>query len=259
MILNYLKIYQLIYLKEIEMRNYIKKLNSENKIAKGCTLVYPSPDVVEMLGMAGYDYIRLDGEHGAFSPESIDDMVRVADSVGLYVLARVPSIEPHVINNYLDRGIKGIMGPHIENAENAQQLVDSCRFYPNGKRSWGGGRGNFYHNITILDKKFGGKSKFVDIASDSIFIEAQIETQASINNLKEILSVDGIDAFTFGPNDLAQSIKLPGQPEHKDVQKLMNHATQTIEESGKFMSSKFLTSITLADLIIDGSKNYLKE
>ena len=74
------------------MRNYINELSSNNKIAKGCTLVYPSPDVVEMLGMAGYDYIRLDGEHGAFSPESIDDMVRIGEGAGMYVLARVPSI-----------------------------------------------------------------------------------------------------------------------------------------------------------------------
>ena len=241
------------------MRNYIKKLNSKNKIAKGCTLVYPSPDVVEMLGMAGFDYIRLDGEHGAFSPESIDDMVRIGEGVGLFVLARVPSIEPYVINNYLDRGIKGIMGPHIENADDAKKLVDACRFYPQGQRSWGGGRGNFYHNLSMLDKKFGGKSKFVDISSDSIFIEAQIETTNSINNLDEILSVPGIDAYTFGPNDLAQSVQLPGQPEHDKVQKIMSDATSTIRNAGKFMSVDFMSSITLADLIIDGSQTYLKE
>ena len=73
------------------MRNFVKKLNSKNKIAKGCTLVYPSPDVVELLGLAGYDYIRLDGEHGAFNPQSIDDMCRVGEGAGLFVLARVPS------------------------------------------------------------------------------------------------------------------------------------------------------------------------
>ena len=81
------------------MRNFVKKLNSKNKIAKGCTLVYPSPDVVELLGLAGYDYIRLDGEHGAFNPQSIDDMCRVGEGAGLFVLARVPSIESYVINN----------------------------------------------------------------------------------------------------------------------------------------------------------------
>ena len=133
------------------MRNFVKKLNSKNKIAKGCTLVYPSPDVVELLGLAGYDYIRLDGEHGAFNPQSIDDMCRVGEGAGLFVLARVPSIESYVINNYLDRGIKGIMGPHIETAEDAKQLVDACRFYPHGQRSWGGGRGNYYHTLSILN------------------------------------------------------------------------------------------------------------
>ena len=165
------------------MRNFIKDLKSKNKIAKGCTLVYPSPDVVELLGLAGYDYIRLDGEHGSFNPQSVDYMCRVGEGAGLFVLARVPSIESYVINNYLDRGIKGIMGPHIETAEDAKQLVDACRFYPHGQRSWGGGRGNYYHTLSILNDKFGGKSQSVDVASDSIFIEAQIETEFEINNL----------------------------------------------------------------------------
>ena len=240
------------------MRNFIKDLKSKNKIAKGCTLVYPSPDVVELLGLAGYDYIRLDGEHGSFNPQSVDDMCRVGEGAGLYVLARVPSIESYVINNYLDRGIKGIMGPHIESAEDAKQLVDACRFYPHGQRSWGGGRGNYYHTLSILNDKFGGKSKYVDVASDSIFIEAQIETEFAINNLEDILSVDGIDAYTFGPNDLAQSINLPGQPEHKDVQDLMKKATEIIRNKGKSMSEDFLSSVTLSDLIVDGSKSYLK-
>ena len=252
-------IFQITNFIEVNMRNYINELSSNNKIAKGCTLVYPSPDVVEMLGMAGYDYIRLDGEHGAFSPESIDDMVRIGEGAGMYVLARVPSIEPHVINSFLDRGIKGIMGPHIENAEDAKKLVDACRFYPKGQRSWGGGRGNYYHTLSILNNKFGGKSKYVNIASDSIFIEAQIETKEAIINLPEILKVPGIDAYTFGPNDLAQSVDLPGQPENKIVQSLMDKATKIIRKSGKAMSSDFMSSITLSDLIIDGSKSYLEE
>ena len=98
----------------------------------------------------------------------------------------------------------------------------------------------------------------MDVASDSIFIEAQIETEFAINNLEDILSVDGIDAYTFGPNDLAQSINLPGQPEHKNVQDLMKKATEIIRNKGKSMSEDFLSSVTLSDLIVDGSKPYLK-
>ena len=122
------------------------------------------------------------------------------------------------------------------------------------------GRGtcNYYHTLSILNDKFGGKSKYVNIASDSIFIEAQIETEFAINNLDDILTVDGIDAYTFGPNDLAQSINLPGQPEHKDVQDLMKKATEIIRNKGKSMSGDYLSSVTLSDLIVDGSKSYLK-
>ena len=90
-------------------------------------------------------------------------------------------------------------------------------------------------------------------------VEAQIETKEAITNLSEILKVPGIDAYTFGPNDLAQSVDLPGQPENKIVQSLMDKATKIIRKSGKAMSSDFMSSITLSDLIIDGSKSYLEE
>ena len=87
--------------------------------------------------LAGFDFIHLDGEHGLFSPESIDEMCRVADGFGLTVTARVPDIRASTINQFLDRGVMGVMGPHVETAEEAQALVDACRYVPDGQRSWG--------------------------------------------------------------------------------------------------------------------------
>ena len=102
-----------------------------------------------MLG--GFDFVHLDGEHGLFSPESIDEMCRVADGFGLNVTARVPDISGSTINLFLDRGVTCIMGPHIETAEEAQALVDACLFGPDGQRSWGGGRGNYYNHASLID------------------------------------------------------------------------------------------------------------
>ena len=123
-------------------RNNILAKNRQGQKGLGCGLVFPSAEIVELIGMnGGFDHVNLDGEHGLFSPESIDAMCRVADGYGLTVTARVPNIDSSTINRFLDRGVMGILGPHIETAEQAKALVDACRFTPDGQRSWGGGRG----------------------------------------------------------------------------------------------------------------------
>ncbi len=118
--------------------NKIFEKNKQGKKGLGLGLVYPSAEAIEIVGMlGGFDFINLDGEHGLFSPESIDEMCRVADGFGLTVTARVPNISGSTINLFLDRGVMGILGPHIETAADAQALVNACRFVPDGQRSWG--------------------------------------------------------------------------------------------------------------------------
>ena len=122
-------------------KNNILAKNRQGKKGLGIGLVYPCVEAVELIGMlGGFDFINLDGEHGLFSTQSIDAMVRVADGYGLTTTARVPGRDPAVINQFLDRGVIGILGPHVETAEEGKALVDACRFTPEGERSWGGGR-----------------------------------------------------------------------------------------------------------------------
>ena len=97
--------------------NRIIEKNEQGKKGVGLGLVYPSAEAIEIVGMlGGFDFVQLDGEHGLFSPESIDEMCRTADGFGLNVIARVPGIDSSTINSYLDRGVTGIWGPHIETA-----------------------------------------------------------------------------------------------------------------------------------------------
>ena len=85
------------------------------------------------------DYLMAD--HNWIPLSVANDIVRVANGYGMSVIARIPNIQPNTINLWLDRGIQGVTGPHIETREEAQQLADACLFPPDGWRSWGGGRG----------------------------------------------------------------------------------------------------------------------
>jgi len=100
--------------------NKILARMKEGRPATGCQLAFPSAALIELLGIADLDFVLLDGEHGTFSWESLEDMCRVADLAGITAIARVPNIEESTILRYLDRGVQGILGPGIDTGEQAR-------------------------------------------------------------------------------------------------------------------------------------------
>ena len=239
--------------------NKIFAKNREEKKGLGLGLVYPSAEAIEIVGMVGgFDYINLDGEHGLFSPESIDSMVRAADGYGLTVTARVPNLMSSTINQYLDRGVIGVLGPHVDNAEQAKQLVDACRFVPDGQRSWGGGRGTFYNDGGLIDQPGLQRTEYMELANKEMLVMAQLETATAFSNLDAILEVDGVDAFAWGSNDLAQSMGYPGQPDHPEVKAAEASVQERIHAAGRNMSSDITSAINLPELILSGARAYLE-
>jgi 4-hydroxy-2-oxoheptanedioate aldolase len=240
--------------------NKIFEKNKQGKQGLGLGLVYPSAEAIEIIGMlGGFDFVHLDGEHGLFSPESIDEMCRVADGFGLTVTARVPDISGSTINSFLDRGVTGIMGPHIETAEEAQVLVDACLFGPDGQRSWGGGRGNYYNHVSLLDMPGSERTEYMRQTNANMLVLCQLESTRAFENLDAILEVKGMDAYVFGPNDLAQSMGLPGQPGHPDVVAAQRQVTDRIYDAGGKLHSDLMAMIELRHLIVDGAQQFLAD
>jgi 4-hydroxy-2-oxoheptanedioate aldolase len=241
-------------------KNNILEKNRQGKRGLGCGLVFPSAEIIELIGMAGgFDYINLDGEHGLFSPDSVDAMCRVADGFGLTVTARVPNIDSSTINSYLDRGVMGVLGPHIETGEQAQALADACRYTPDGKRSWGGGRGTYYNDSGALQVPSGQNTEFMAMTNKEMLVMAQLETTKAFDNLDQILEVEGIDAFAWGPNDLAQAMGLPGQPNHPQVIEAQQRAAERISAAGRKLSSDILTAVNAPSLVLEGARRFLAD
>src|ERR1700719_1770017 len=108
----------------------------------------------------------------------------------------------------------GILGPHIATEADARQLARACYFGPLGERSFGANRGTDY-NAGIADK-----AAYYREANEQMLVCALLEDAAVLDNLDTILSVPGIDLYSIGPNDFAQSLGYPGQPDHPEVIKL---------------------------------------
>ena len=239
-------------------KNKIFEKNRQGKLGLSFGLVFPSAELIELVGMnGGFDAVNLDGEHGLFSPESIDAMCRAADGYGLTVTARVPNIMSSTINLFLDRGVMGILGPHIETAEQAKALVDACRFVPDGQRSWGGGRGTFYNDPGLIDQPGSQRTEFMAAANKEMLVMGQLETARAFENLDAILAVDGIDAFAWGSNDLAQSMGFPGQPDHPEVKAAERGIEERIHAAGRKMSWDLSTGVSAPTLILDGIRGFL--
>src|SRR6267142_6838819 len=108
--------------------------------AYGYNLSFPSPWVIDILGKLDFDFVFIDGEHGPFGLDQLEDLCRTAERHNVTPIARVPDIGSSTILRYLDRGIMGILGPHIATETDARQLVRACYFGPVGERSFGANR-----------------------------------------------------------------------------------------------------------------------
>jgi 4-hydroxy-2-oxoheptanedioate aldolase len=236
--------------------NTILVANQAGRKALVFALTYKDLWAVEAAAQVGFDAISLDGEHGAFSSADVDDLVRVANGYGLSVIARVPNIQPNTLNLWLDRGIQGVTGPHIETAEEAQQLADACLFPPTGTRSWGGGRGTVFNDATFLNDRYGGKLGFAQWTNRNMIVLAQIESKLAFDNLEGILAVSGLTGITGGPHDLAASLGHPGEPEHPECQRLTAEAASRARAAGKTVSSDMMATTGLPELLLGAARNF---
>src|SRR5262247_2449755 len=99
-----------------------------------------APDLVELFGAIGYDFVMIDGEHGSMSLDDVEHMVRAAEAFGITPIARIPNGEDSTILRYLDRGVQGIIVPHVNTGEAAEAVARAARYYSDGHRGVGGGR-----------------------------------------------------------------------------------------------------------------------
>ena len=160
------------------------------------------PGTPAIFAAAGYDFCFFDMEHGNYSMETVADLIRGCKSVGIGSIIRVPHLETHFISRVLDAGAEGIMVPMTSRREQAERIVRYSKFTPLGARGFGNQTGQTDYQVRKT-------VEFMKEANDNTFIVAQIETKEAIENIEEILDVEGIDVGLIGPNDLSISLGVP--------------------------------------------------
>lgn len=182
----------------------------------GTMVTLSAPEISEILSQMGFDWLFVDGEHGAFD---IGDLKSLLQTVGdrTAVLVRVPAIDEVPIKSALDLGANGIIVPQVSTADQARQVVQFSRYPPQGGRGVGLGRAHGYGS------RF---HEYMESANQTVSVVIQAEHIDAVNNMEQIVQVPGFDSILVGPYDLSASIGKMGEVDHPEVIEAIDHVAQ---------------------------------
>ena len=209
------------------MHNAMKAKIARGEPALGLSIMFPSPQLVEMAAYAGFDWVLIDCEHGSIGLADVEVMAMAADASGITAIGRPRSNSAADIQSVMDRGVKGVQIPHINTRADAERAVAAVKFGPGAARGLAAG--------TRPDRwGLGAKmSDFTERANAQSLVCVQIEHQEAVANIDDILNVDGIDIFFIGPSDLSQSMGYPGNAAAPPVSAAIEATLARIVAAGK--------------------------
>jgi 2-keto-3-deoxy-L-rhamnonate aldolase RhmA len=206
-------------------RRIRSKLESGDK-AYGIAVQLPSPEIVEAVGYAGYDFAWIDAEHGAFDLSDLRELIRAADAVGIDSLVRVAGHGPTAIQHALDLGATGIIAPDVRDVRQARAIVSAGHFAPIGTR----GACPCGRAVGHLSQHWSSDYRRMDA---DVLIFGIIEHPVGVDNVESIAREGGLDGLMFGPFDLAMNLGLGDDDiSHPEIEEMHNRVTGATRAAG---------------------------
>jgi len=205
--------------------NRVKRVMANGQLALGTYVTLADPQVVEIIGLAGFDAAFIDMEHSTFDLGLVSKMIMAADLAGVTSLIRVPGNDASLILRVLDSGAQGIIIPHVDGLEGAQRAVDAVRYAPMGHRgAAGGSRAARFGSVPWEDH--------VRTSNDEILLSVMCEDEKGISEMGQIAALDGIDLVAIGPTDFSEymGIRDPADPR---LRAKLNELAENVRDIGK--------------------------
>lgn len=202
----------------------LKEKLKRRELTIGSWLSWGFSPITEVMATSAFEWLVIDMEHTAIDFSEAHQMIQTIDLAGCVPLVRVGDNDPLIIKRVLDCGAHGIVVPMINSAEEARRAVAAAYYPPKGTRGVGLSRA----------QKYGlGFHAYRQKSLEQTVVIVQIEHIRGVENLNEILAVDGVDGFIIGPYDLSGSLNQPGNFDHPDVQKALDQVKAIMKESAK--------------------------
>ncbi|MCO1616198.1 aldolase/citrate lyase family protein [Micromonospora sp. CPM1] len=166
--------------------------------ALGTWVKLPVTESVELLALAGFDFVVVDLEHAPIDMQTAYQLIGTANQLGLGSIVRIPALEPGVVQRVLDAGAEGVMVPHVDTVEQARAAVSAVRFPPLGARGVGSTSRAGAWGATA-------RAEYLRYGQEEVVLIAQIESARAASSAGAIAAVPGVDALLVGAADLSTS------------------------------------------------------
>jgi 2-dehydro-3-deoxyglucarate aldolase/4-hydroxy-2-oxoheptanedioate aldolase len=190
------------------------------------TLEFFSPGMSAILSNAGCQFVIYDMEHTGLGFETLKWLFSTCRGLPIEPMVRVPRSDYTYLARALDIGARGVMIPMVETAEQARDIVESCKYPPAGRRGAGFG-------FAQCDYLGGDVGKKIHIANERTLVIAQIETERGLANAEAIAAIDGIDVLWVGHFDLSNFMGMPAQFDNPDFDRAMRDVAAIAKRHGK--------------------------
>lgn len=206
-------------------KNMFKEALKNKQPQIGLWLGLANNYTAELIASAGFDWLLIDGEH---APNTMQTMVGQMQAIAPFPSHPIirPAWADHVaLKQVLDIGVQTVLAPMVDNAVQAAEIVRATRYPPEGIRGVG--------SALARASQFNRTPNYLTTANDEICVLVQIETAIAVEQLDNILAVEGVDGVFIGPADLSASLGYIGQPNHPEVVRVIEESIAKIVDAGK--------------------------
>ena len=224
--------------------NRLKQRLSSGENVLGCWTMLGNPQVVEILSLAGFDFLLLDQEHGLGDATILAAQLHAMSATPTVGVVRVPWNDHVYLKRVLDVGAEAVLIPSVDTAEEARAAVSACLYPTRGRRGTA--------SSSVRASSYGMASDYVATCADNLLIACQIESAKAVENIDEILAVEGIDMLFIGPFDLSATVGQMGNLKHPEVARLIAHAESRIKAAGRPMGTVPHPGCTWKDMFARG-------
>jgi 2-keto-3-deoxy-L-rhamnonate aldolase RhmA len=208
------------------IENRLKSTIAQDRAAIGSWVTLTDAAVVELMGLAGYDFALIDIEHASLDYQTVENMIRAAEIVGITPLVRVGQNQENVILRVVESGVHGVVVPHVMDRDSAERAVQYTKYEPRGIR----GISSMTRAARWSTVDFG---EHVRNANEQTMVIPMIEDREGIDNIEEIVAVDGVDVVLIGPADLARAYGVTSEKNPPIIRDAIEHTVQAARRAGK--------------------------